>query len=53
MYVSWILSLLLLIHPQNGVPLSITENNDTITIVKRQEVMIPAPGLELIDPGEI
>ncbi|GIN61034.1 hypothetical protein J27TS8_10270 [Robertmurraya siralis] len=50
MYVSWILSLLLLIHPQNGVPLSITENNDTITIVKRQEVMIPAPGLELIDP---
>lgn len=50
MHVSWILSLLLLIHPQSGIPLSITENNDTIAIVKRQEVMLPVPGLELVDP---
>ncbi|WP_019155713.1 VanW family protein [Robertmurraya massiliosenegalensis] len=50
MHVSWMLSILLLIHPQNGLPLQIKENDDTLAIVNRKDITLPMPGLELVDP---
>ncbi|MGG0719325.1 VanW family protein [Robertmurraya massiliosenegalensis] len=49
MHVSWILSILLLIHPQNGLPIQIKENDDTLAIVNRKDITLQVPGLELVD----
>jgi vancomycin resistance protein YoaR len=50
MIYSWFLGLLLMIYPYQDIPISIKDNNETIAVISREDVLLRVPGLEVIDP---
>lgn len=47
---SWFFGLLLLINQIQPPPLSINEEDETITVIEREDILLRVPGLEVIDP---
>lgn len=51
---AWVIGIILLAANQNNISntFSVTENGETVTIIKREEFATPIPGFELIDTAK-